>query len=97
MYELIFQDHVAAQIGEQGDTPYSPMANFSLKILGEGFGIQGDQGQGAGVVALAGIQHPGDSADITREWLEQNFASIGQRSTVDLRVEFLDLGAEHQG
>jgi NTE family protein len=35
--------------------------------------------------------------EATREWLEQNFANIGQRSTVDLRAEFLDLGAEHQG
>lgn len=34
---------------------------------------------------------------IEEEWLEQNFASIGERSTVDLRAEFLDLGAEHQG
>jgi NTE family protein len=35
--------------------------------------------------------------EATRDWLEQNFASIGERSTVDLRAEFLDLGAEHQG
>ena len=35
-----------------------------------------------------------DEAD---KWLKQNFASIGKRSTIDVRAEFLDLGAHHAG
>ena len=30
-------------------------------------------------------------------WLQENFDSIGERSTVDLHAEFLDLGTEHAG
>ena len=30
-------------------------------------------------------------------WLKQNFASIGKRSTIDVRAEFLDLGTQHAG
>jgi NTE family protein len=39
--------------------------------------------------------------DLGREeaakWLRQNFSSIGKRSTIDLRSEFLDLGTPHAG
>lgn len=39
--------------------------------------------------------------DIGREtaarWLDENFAAIGERSTVDLREMFQGIGAEHQG
>ena len=39
--------------------------------------------------------------DLGREeaggWLKQNFASIGKRSTINLRAEFLDLGTHHAG
>jgi NTE family protein len=31
------------------------------------------------------------------QWLEANFKSLGVRSTVDLRAEFLDLGVDHIG
>jgi NTE family protein len=32
-----------------------------------------------------------------KNWLEENFRSIGKHSTVDLHAEFLDLGVEHTG
>ncbi len=35
--------------------------------------------------------------DIAGEWLQHNFDSIGRRSTVDVRAEFLDLGTAHAG
>jgi predicted acylesterase/phospholipase RssA len=31
------------------------------------------------------------------QWLQENFNSLGKRSTVDLHAEFLDLGVEHMG
>ncbi len=35
--------------------------------------------------------------DIAGQWLEENFESIGSRSTVDVRAEFLELGTDHAG
>ena len=35
--------------------------------------------------------------DEAGKWLKQNFASIGKRSTIDVRAEFLDLGTQHAG
>ncbi len=35
--------------------------------------------------------------DEAAKWLKQNFASIGKRSTIDVRAEFLDLGTQHAG
>ena len=31
------------------------------------------------------------------QWLEANYSDIGERSTVDLRAMFMDIGAQHQG
>ena len=31
------------------------------------------------------------------QWLEENYRDIGERSTVDLRAMFMDIGAQHQG
>jgi NTE family protein len=35
--------------------------------------------------------------DEAGKWLKHNFASIGKRSTIDVRSEFLDLGTHHAG
>ena len=35
--------------------------------------------------------------EITGQWLEKHFSSIGNKSTVDVRAEFLDLGTAHAG
>jgi len=35
--------------------------------------------------------------DTATRWLDENFAAIGERSTVDLREMFQGIGAEHQG
>jgi NTE family protein len=35
--------------------------------------------------------------DEAGKWLKQNFASIGKRSTIDVRSEFLDLGTHYAG
>ena len=35
--------------------------------------------------------------DTATQWLKTHFSDIGERSTVDLRAMFQDLGAEHQG
>jgi len=35
--------------------------------------------------------------DTATHWLDENFALIGERSTVDLRAMFQGIGAEHQG
>jgi len=35
--------------------------------------------------------------ETARRWLDENFAAIGERSTVDLREMFHGIGAQHQG
>lgn len=35
--------------------------------------------------------------DTATRWLDENFAGIGERSTVDLHEMFQGIGAEHQG
>jgi NTE family protein len=35
--------------------------------------------------------------DIAGQWLEENFESIGSRSTVNVRSEFLEAGTDHAG
>lgn len=35
--------------------------------------------------------------DTVTQWLETHFKDIGERSTVDLRAMFMDIGAQHQG
>jgi NTE family protein len=35
--------------------------------------------------------------DEAEKWLKQNFVSLGKRSTIDIRTEFLDLGTHHAG
>lgn len=35
--------------------------------------------------------------DTATQWLETHFKDIGERSTVDLRAMFMDIGAQHQG
>ena len=35
--------------------------------------------------------------DEAEKWLKQNFVSIGKRSTIYIRAEFLDLGTHYAG
>ncbi len=35
--------------------------------------------------------------DTATQWLETHFTDVGERSTVDLRAMFMDIGAQHQG
>jgi NTE family protein len=35
--------------------------------------------------------------DAASHWLEESFDSVGKRSTIDLRKEFLEIGVDHVG